>query len=102
MPFAEREFDFVIGIGVVYSLNLTDAIQCLKEIQRVGRGKRFVTLASYATEEDSRLFSYWTLLGTTILREKEWIEVLDHIGYTGDCTFTSARTLKLVPEKQSS
>ena len=101
LPFADREFDFVIGIGVVYSLNLADAIQCLKEIQRVGKGKSFVTLASYTTEEDFRLFSYWTLLGTTILREEEWVEVLNHVRYTGDYTFTNARSLKLVPEKQS-
>ena len=101
LPFQDKEFDFVIAIGVVYSLNLTGAIQVLKEIQRVGKGKSFVTLASYVTEEDLRLFRYWTLLGTTILREDEWVEVLNHTGYTGDYTFTNARTLKLVPEKHS-
>ena len=37
LPFENREFDFVIAIGVVYTLNLRDAISCLKEIQRVGR-----------------------------------------------------------------
>ncbi len=97
LPFQDKEFDFVVAIGVVYFLNLTDAIQSLKEIQRVGKGKSFVTLASYITEEDFRLFSYWTLLGTTILRPEEWVGVLDHVGYTGDYTFTNAQTLKLAP-----
>jgi hypothetical protein len=96
LPFANQTFDFVIAIGAVYALTLTDAITCLKEIQRVGKGKGFVTLASYDTEEDKRLFEWWTLLGTTILRKDEWVEVLTHVGYTGDYKFTNARGLKLV------
>lgn len=96
LPFADEEFDFVIGISVVYTMNLANAIRCLKEIQRVGRGKSFVTIASYSTEEDFWLFRYWTVLGTIVLREDEWIEVLNHAGYTGDYKFTNAQTLKLV------
>lgn len=96
LPFGYSEFDFVIAIGVVYTLNLGDAIKCLKEIQRVGRGKSFITLGSYQTEEDFRRFSYWTLLGCTILPEADWIEVLKHVGYTGDYKFVNAVSLKLV------
>lgn len=97
LPFEDREFDFVIALGAVYTLNLGDAIQSLKEIQRVGRGKSFVTLASYKTEEEKRLFECWTLLGTTVLQGHEWIDVLNHVGYTGDYKLTGAKTLRLVP-----
>lgn len=96
LPFHDREFDFVIAIGVVYALNLTDAIRSLKEIQRVGKGKSFITLASYQTEEDLRLFRYWTLLGTTVLMQEEWVAVMKHAGYTGDYKFTNAQSLNLV------
>lgn len=96
LPFDDNEFDFVIAIGVVYSLNLGDAIESLKEIQRVSRGKSFITLGSYKTEEDLRLFRYWTLLGCTILSESEWITVLKHVGYTGDYKFVNAESLRLV------
>ena len=58
IAFADGEFDFVVAIGPVYSLNLPDAIKCLKEIQRVGKGKSFITLGAYETEEDLRLFRY--------------------------------------------
>jgi len=47
LPFKRKEFDFIIAIGPVYSLNLSDTIKCLKEIKRVGRGKSFITLGSY-------------------------------------------------------
>lgn len=96
LPFEDREFDFVIAIGVVYTLNLRDAISCLKEIQRVGKGKSFVTLGAYRDERGARLFKYWTLLGATILHVDEWIEVLKEAGYTGDYCFFTAEYLNLV------
>lgn len=95
LPFDDNEFDFVIAIGVVYTMNLADAIACLKEIQRVGKGKSFITLAAYRTEEEKKLFEWWTLLGATCLHELEWVEVLKHVGYTGDYKFTTARSLHL-------
>ena len=96
LPFANGEFDLVIAIGPVYYLNLPDAIKCLKEIQRVGKGKSFVTLGAYETEDDLRLFRYWTLLGCTILSKEDWVEVLRHAGYTGDYKFNTARSLNLI------
>jgi len=96
LPFKDKEFDFVIAIGVVYTLNLPDAIKCLKEIQRVGKGKSFVTLGAFRDEKDERLFRYWTVLGCTILHVDDWIEVLNEAGYTGDYHFNTAEYLNLV------
>ena len=96
LPFKKNEFDFVIAIGPVYTLNLADAIKCLKEIDRVGKGKSFITLGAYDHEKDLKLFRYWTLLGSTILSKKEWIEVLKHTKYKGDYKFNTAKSLNLV------
>lgn len=101
LPFADREFDFVIAIGPVYALNLGDSIKCLKEIQRVGNGKSFITLGAYESEEDFRLFRYWTLLGCTVLSKKDWVEVLNHAGYTGDYKFNTAQSLNLIERIKS-
>ncbi len=98
-PFKAGEFDLVIAIGVVYTLNLAEAIQCLKEIQRVGKGRSFVTLAAYRTREEKQLLEWWTLLGTTLLHEEEWLEVLKHVHYTGDYKFTTARSLNLIQKR---
>ena len=95
LPFADKEFDLVIAIGVVYTLNLADAMACLREIQRVGKGRSFITLAAYRTPEEKQLFEWWTVLGATLLHEEEWVEVLRHVGYTGDYKFTTARSLAL-------
>ena len=99
LPFADEEFDLIIAIGAVYSLNLPDAIKCLKEIQRVGKGNSFITIGAYETEEDLRLFRYWTLLGSTILSKEDWVEVMNHAGYTGDYKFNTAQSLNLIEEK---
>ena len=91
--YKDKEFDFIIGLGVVYTHSLPDAIKCLKEIQRIGKGKSFITLRAYEDEKDRKLFSYWTLLGNTLLRKDDWLEVLKHSGYTGDFKFNTARLI---------
>jgi len=97
LPFEDSKFDLIIAIGVVYTLNLEGVIKCLKEIQRTGKRKSFITLAAYRTEEERKLIEWWTLLGTTILlHEDEWVEVLKHTGYTGDYKFTTAHSLNLI------
>lgn len=96
LPFKDKEFDFVIAIGVVYTLTLRDAISCLKEIQRVGKGKSFITLGAYRNELGYKLFESWSVLGSTILHVNDWVEVLREAGYTGDYAFVTAETLNLV------
>src|SRR3990167_4352523 len=87
-------YDLAIATGVVYTLNLPDAMNMIRKLEQIAH-KAFITLAAYDTEEDLRLFRKWTLLGTTILRQDEWKEVLTHCGYTGDYWFVTAKTLRL-------
>ncbi len=93
--FKDSFFDFVMAVGVVYSLNLADAIKCLKEIVRVSKQNSFINLSSYTNLNDYWLFKNWTLLGSTLLTEKEWLKVLKHVNYDGNYYFTSAKTLNL-------
>ena len=94
MVFDKEQFDLCIALGVVYTLSLGDAMRCLREIDRISF-RSFITLAAYETEEDLRLFKSWSLLGTTILKKEEWVEVLKHAGYSSDYSFVSAKTLRL-------
>ena len=79
----------------MYAFNLKDAIKSINEIQRVSRDKSFITLASYEALDDYFLFKKWTLLGTTILKKDEWIDVLNFCNFKGDYYFTNAKTLNL-------
>lgn len=99
LPYEDNSMDLVIAASAVYSLSLPDAIKCLKEIQRVGKGRSWITLAAYEDEDDIEglmLLRYWFLLGTTILTKADWIGVMEHAGYTGDYRFDTAKSLKLV------
>ena len=99
LDFKEREFDFIMALGVIYTLTINDAIKVLKEIERVGKGKSFITLASYTNEDDYWLFKDWTLIGTTILKKDEWVEVLKAANYSGDYYFTNSKTLNIERKK---
>ena len=95
-PYSSKEFDLVLAVSPVYAGNLTEAIQVLKEIQRVGKGRSFITLGAYETPEDFWLLRKWYTLGTLVLTKYEWVEVLEHVGFTGDYRFDTAKTLGLL------
>lgn len=94
-PFDDKEFDLVIAASPVYAGNLADAISVLREIERVGKGKSFVTLAAYEEEKDYWLLRNYFTLGSLILKKYEWKEVLMHCGYRGDYRYDTAQTLNL-------
>ena len=96
LPFEDKSFDFVMAFAAVYMLHFGGVLGALREIQRVGKGKSYVTLGAYRTKEERDLFLEWTLLGTTVLHEDEWLDVFKETGYTGDYFFTSAKSLNLV------
>ena len=89
-----QKADLLIAIGVIYVGSLKRAIDALRETENYAF-QSFVTLAAYDSEEDLRLMRKWSLLGTTILRKDEWIEVMKHANYNGDYSFVTARTLRL-------
>ena len=96
LPFKDNEFDFILAFASIYMLNFGGVLGALREIQRVGKGKSYVTLGAYNTFEEKELFQEWTLLGTTVLHVDEWLEVFKEIGYTGDYFFTTAQSLNLI------
>lgn len=100
LPFNDHEFDFVMAFACIYMLNLGDVMGALREIQRVGKGKSYVTVGAYCTQEERDLFLEWTVLGTTVLRMDEWLEVFRECGFTGDYFFTTAASLGLTREEK--
>ena len=100
LQFRDKQFNCVIASGI-YSLNLAQVIDSLKEIERVCDGNSHITLGAFETEEEEKLFRQWTLLGTTILSKNDWLEVLDHVGYTGDYWFNTASSLNLISPNES-
>ncbi len=95
LNFKNNQFDFIMALGVIYTYTINQAIKVLSEIERVGVGKSFITLASYTDHNDYWLFKDWTLIGAIILRKEEWLEVLKAANYSGDYYFTNSQTLNI-------
>ena len=89
------KFDCIIALGVVYIHTLSDAIQLLKNIQRLSKGKSFITLASYETEKDYWLFKDWTVIGSLLYKKEEWKKIMKYAGYKGYYSFTNSKKLNL-------
>lgn len=84
LPFADKSFDLVISINTVHNLEHDACAVALKEIERVSRGKSYITIDAYRNDEERKRMFEWNLTGRTIMHVDEWKAFFKHVGYTGD------------------
>lgn len=84
LPFANGSFDAVISINTIHNLERAECARALREIERVSRGKSFVTVDAYRSDEEKALMWSWNLTAKTIMHVDEWKAFFREVGYTGD------------------
>ncbi len=84
LPFEDDSFDVVISINTVHNLQRDQCGRALREIERVSRGKSFITVDAYRTDEEKEAMSAWNLTAKTIMQVDEWKAFFAEIGYHGD------------------
>ncbi|HAF94600.1 MAG: methyltransferase type 11 [Elusimicrobia bacterium GWC2_51_8] len=84
LPLDDKSFDVVISINTVHNLEIAECAQALREIERVSRGRSFITVDAYHNEEEKQLMMNWNLTGRTIMHVDEWKKFFAEVGYTGD------------------
>ena len=84
LPFPDESFDVVISINTVHNLDREGCAQALKEIERVSKGKSFVTVDAYRNDSDRDRMVAWNLTAKTMMSTNEWAHFFDDVGYTGD------------------
>jgi SAM-dependent methyltransferase len=84
LPFENKSFDVVISINTVHNLERDECAKALQEIERVSRGKSYITVDAYRNEDEKKRMFDWNLTAKTIMSVDEWKEFFDKIGYTGD------------------
>jgi len=84
LPFPDKSFDVVISINTVHNLKREECGKALKEIERVSRGKSFVTVDAYRNEDEKKRMYAWNLTAKTIMTVDDWILFFKDNGYTGD------------------
>jgi SAM-dependent methyltransferase len=84
LPFGDKAFDAVISINTIHNLELPDLKIALREIERVSKGKSFITVDAYNNDEERERMMKWNLTAKTILHANEWKSLFREVGYTGD------------------
>ncbi len=84
LPFEDNSFDLVISINTIHNLDQKECAEALKEIERVSKGKSFITVDAYRNDEEKELMFAWNLTAKTILHVDEWKDFFKEVGYTGD------------------
>jgi ubiquinone/menaquinone biosynthesis C-methylase UbiE len=87
IPFEDQSFDLVISLNVLHNLVLPDVFASLKEIERVGRGEKYLVVESYRSEQEKVNLMCWQLTCEAFFRPEEWEWVFQQAGYTGDHGF---------------
>ena len=84
LPFADKSFDVVISINTIHNLEREECGKALQQIERVSRGKSFITVDAYRNDEEKERMFAWNLTAKTIMSVDEWIAFFKEVGYTGD------------------
>jgi protein-L-isoaspartate(D-aspartate) O-methyltransferase len=87
LPFPDKSFDLVVSITTLHNLYCHELDSALREIERVGRGGKFICVESYRNEEEKVNLLYWQLTCEMFCTPDEWQWWFDHTGYTGDHSF---------------
>lgn len=88
LPFPDNSFDFVLSINTIHNLVKDDVILALQEIERVSKGKSFIQVDSYKTEEQKKVFEEWVLTAQYHDYPEGWLNLFKKAGFKGDWYWT--------------
>lgn len=88
LPFPDASFDLVLALDVIHNCLRDGVIRALREIERVGKGKAFIRVDSYHSEEQKAVFESWVLTAQFHDYPEGWYEVFEEAGYNGDWAWT--------------
>jgi len=87
LPWATNTFDFVYSINTLHNLRIIDMARSVKEIERVGKHKKWICVESWRNEREKANLLYWQLTCESFYRADDWAWIFGDLDYTGDCGF---------------
>lgn len=87
LPYPDKSFDLVVSLTTLHNLRNFELWSALKEIERVGRGPKYVVVESYRNEREKVNLLYWQLTCRSFYSPEEWEWFFRMAGYTGDYGF---------------
>ena len=86
-PYPDKSFDLVISINTLHNLYNYDLFSALQEIERVGRGAKYLCVEGYRNEREKMNLMYWQLTCRIFHTPAEWEFDFAQAGYKGDYEF---------------
>ena len=87
LPFDDDSFDLVVSITTLHNLYVYDLWESLMEIERVGRGPKYIVVEAYRNEQEKVNLMYWQLTCRAFHTPREWEWLFRQTGYTGDWSY---------------
>jgi len=84
LPYADQSFDLVVSINSIHNLKLGPLKRALREIERVGRAHKFISVDAWRTEEEKQRLMDWILTAETYMHVDDWHRLFAEVGYRGD------------------
>jgi len=84
LPYPDKSFDLVISINSIHNLPLERCKQSLREMERVSKAYKFVTVDAWRTEQEHQSLVDWILTAETYMSVDSWMKLFTEVGYTGD------------------
>lgn len=87
LPWPDRSFDFVYSINTFHNLAISDLKRAVQEMERVGKGRKWLCVESYRNEREKANLLYWQLTCESFHRPEAWAWLYREWGYSGDYGF---------------
>jgi ubiquinone/menaquinone biosynthesis C-methylase UbiE len=87
LPWPDQHFDLVISINTLHNLYIHELWRAFREIERVGKGAKYICVEAYRNEREKVNLMYWQLTCRAFHTPQEWRFVFDETGYKGDHEF---------------
>jgi len=84
LPYPDKSFDLVISINSIHNLPLEKLKTALKEVERISRGKSYITVDAWRNEQERENLYKWVLTADTMMHVNDWVKLFREVGYTGD------------------
>jgi SAM-dependent methyltransferase len=87
LPYPDGSFDLVLAINTLHNLRAAALESALREMQRVGRGAKYLVVDAFRSEREKVNLLYWQLTCQCFYMPEDWEWWFGHTGYSGDYSF---------------
>lgn len=84
IPFPDNSFDFVFSINTLHNLGASGLDRAFREIERVGKDRKWICVESFRNEREKANLLYWQLTCRSFHTPEDWRWLAERSGYTGD------------------